>query len=37
VITYREREDGFSSLDDLDHVPGMARPFLKEVKSKLTL
>src|SRR5262249_21485477 len=32
VITYRERQDGFSSLDDLDDVPGMPRPFLKDVK-----
>ena len=37
VITYRERQDGFSSLDDLANVPGMPRQFLNEVKPKLTL
>jgi DNA uptake protein ComE-like DNA-binding protein len=37
VITYREREDGFESLDDLANVPGMPREFLGEVKPKLTL
>jgi hypothetical protein len=37
VITYREREKGFDSLDDLANVPGMPRQFLREVKPKLTL
>ena len=37
VLTYRERMDGFSSLDDLDEVPGMPEPFLTDVKLKLRL
>ena len=37
MLTYRERQDGFSSLDDLANVPGMPRQFLNEVKPKLTL
>ncbi len=37
VITYRERQGGFDSLDDLDAVPGMPRPFLRNVKRRLTL
>ena len=37
VITYRERQDGFSSIDDLADVPGMPRTFLREVKGKLTV
>ncbi len=37
VLTYRERESGFSSLDDLDGIPGMPGSFLREVKKKLTI
>ena len=37
VITYRERQKGFDSLDDLANVPGMPRQFLREVKPKLKL
>jgi DNA uptake protein ComE-like DNA-binding protein len=37
VITYRERENGFDSLDELGKVPGMPRQFLREVRQKLTL
>ena len=37
MITYREREDGFDELDDLDVVPGMPKSFLREVKQKLTV
>jgi DNA uptake protein ComE-like DNA-binding protein len=37
VITYRERQSGFKSLDDLGNVPGMPRQFLREVSPKLTL
>ncbi len=37
VITYRERQDGFRSIDDLADVPGMPRTFLSEVKGKLTV
>jgi DNA uptake protein ComE-like DNA-binding protein len=36
VIAYREREDGFSSLDDLDAVPGFPKPFLAEIKEQLS-
>ena len=37
VITYRERQDGFRSLDDLAEVPGMPGTFLQEVRGKLTV
>lgn len=37
VIIYRDREGGFSSLEDLADVPGMPGPFLLQVKPKLTL
>ncbi len=35
VITYRERQGGFSSVNDLDEVPGMSRSFRDQVKTKL--
>jgi DNA uptake protein ComE-like DNA-binding protein len=35
VITYRERQGGFSSVNDLDEVPGMSRSFRDKVKSRL--
>jgi competence ComEA-like helix-hairpin-helix protein len=37
VITYRERQNGFESIDDLIEVPGMPDEFLAEVRNKLTL
>jgi DNA uptake protein ComE-like DNA-binding protein len=37
VLAYRERLDGFDSVDDLDHVPGLPTSFLTEMKHKLTL
>ncbi|MGA9636511.1 MAG: helix-hairpin-helix domain-containing protein, partial [Solirubrobacterales bacterium] len=37
VITYRERQSGFKSLDDLAKVPGMPPEFLHEAKPKLTI
>jgi DNA uptake protein ComE-like DNA-binding protein len=37
VITYRERQKGFDSLDDLGEVPGMPDDFLAEIKPKLSL
>jgi competence ComEA-like helix-hairpin-helix protein len=37
VITYREREQGFDEVDDLDVVPGMPKSFLNEVKKNLTV
>jgi competence ComEA-like helix-hairpin-helix protein len=37
VITYRERQSGFKSIDDLADVPGMPGEFLTEVKGRLTL
>jgi DNA uptake protein ComE-like DNA-binding protein len=36
VIAYRERKDGFSSLDDLDDLPGMPKDLLDDLKGKLT-
>ena len=37
VITYRERQKGFTSVDDLAEVPGMPDDFLAEVRPKLAL
>ena len=37
VIAYRERKEGFASLDDLDTVPGLPKDLLSEVKEKLTV
>jgi DNA uptake protein ComE-like DNA-binding protein len=35
VIEYREKNDGFNSLDELDSVPGFERSLLVEVKSRV--
>ena len=37
VLAYRERVGGFSSLDDLDQIPGFPGDFLTELKTKLEL
>ena len=37
VITYRERQSGFSSLDDLASVPGIPRSFMREIESRLSV
>ena len=37
MITYRERQNGFESIDDLIEVPGMPEEFLTEIRNKLTL
>jgi competence ComEA-like helix-hairpin-helix protein len=37
VITYRDRQEGFESVDDLAHVPGMPGEFLRDVEEKLTV
>jgi len=36
VIAYRERQDGFESLDDLDSVPGFPKAMMAELKESLT-
>lgn len=36
VIAYRERQDGFDSVDDLGSVPGFPKPFLEELKQQLS-
>jgi DNA uptake protein ComE-like DNA-binding protein len=36
VIAYRERQDGFDSIDDLDQVPGFPKDFLAALKQKLS-
>ena len=35
VIEYREKNDGFKSLDELDSVPGFERSLLVELKSRV--
>ncbi|MGH2956488.1 MAG: ComEA family DNA-binding protein, partial [Solirubrobacterales bacterium] len=37
LLTYRERQGGFDSLDDLDSVPGIPDDLLNEIKPKLRL
>ena len=37
VITYRERQDGFDSVDDLARRPRHAAEFLREVTPKLRI
>jgi DNA uptake protein ComE-like DNA-binding protein len=37
VIAYRERKDGFASVDDLDSVPGLPKDMLDDLKEKLTV
>jgi DNA uptake protein ComE-like DNA-binding protein len=37
VLAFREREGGFTSLDQLDKVPGFPDNFLEEIKAKLTV
>ena len=37
VITYRERHNGFDSLDELAAVPGLPRELLNDVNPRLTL
>ena len=36
VIAYRERKDGFGSIDDLDSVPGFPKDLLSDLKDRLT-
>ncbi len=35
VISYRERLGGYSSVDDLEQVPGFPPGFLEEVRKRL--
>ena len=37
MITYRERQNGFDSLDDLAAVPGMPRSLMKELDGRLSV
>jgi len=37
VIAYRERQNGFRSVDDLDGVPGFPKAFLEDVKTNMTV
>ena len=37
VITYREQQSGFKTIDDLAAVPGMPREFLTEIRPRLTV
>jgi DNA uptake protein ComE-like DNA-binding protein len=36
VVAYRQRRDGFDSVDDLDTIPGLPKSFLDEVKQRLS-
>jgi DNA uptake protein ComE-like DNA-binding protein len=35
VIAYRERDGGYTTVDDLDRVPGFSQQFLEELKRRL--
>jgi DNA uptake protein ComE-like DNA-binding protein len=37
VLNYRDRNNGFDSLDELESVPGLPEPFLATIKQRLTL
>jgi DNA uptake protein ComE-like DNA-binding protein len=37
VIRYRDEGSGFTSLDQLDEVPGFPRSFLGDLKDRLEL
>ena len=37
VLAYRDRVGGFSSLDELDSIPGFPHSFLAELKRNLTV
>jgi DNA uptake protein ComE-like DNA-binding protein len=37
VIDYRERSEGFQSLEQLDDLPGFSELFLAHLKERLTL
>jgi DNA uptake protein ComE-like DNA-binding protein len=36
VIAYRERQDGFSTVDDLEGVPGLPKKLMTEIRDQLT-
>jgi competence ComEA-like helix-hairpin-helix protein len=36
VIAYRERKEGFASVDDLETVPGIPKKLLNEIRDQLT-
>ncbi len=36
LIAYRERQDGFSSVDDLEGVPGLPKKLMAEIRDRLT-
>ena len=35
VIRYREENDGFTDVDELDRVPGFPKAFLTQVKDRV--
>ena len=37
VLAYRDRVGGFTSLDELDSIPGFPNSFLEELKRNLTV
>jgi competence protein ComEA len=37
VLAHRERGGGFTSLDELDEIPGFPQDFLEQVKPRLTV
>jgi DNA uptake protein ComE-like DNA-binding protein len=37
LIAYRERLDGFDSVEDIETVPGIPKALFAEIKDQLTL
>ena len=37
VIAYRERQDGFESIEDINSVPGLPNDLLAELKERLSV
>lgn len=37
VVAYREQGSGYSSVDDLDNIPGFSQQFLAEMKRRLVV
>jgi len=37
VLAFKERNQGFKTLDELDAIPGFPRDFLDGIKQRLTL
>ena len=37
ILSYRERSGGFSSIDELENIPGFPRAFLDDLRGRLVV